>query len=145
MLNGKNKSGWFFDFYIYFDANLLSASPIIQIQFIIFILYNIIYYTLGYETVDLNGRVHTGFAIAQTTSRNGSRLSTARAFLRPARNRRNLHIMLNSTATRILFDRNKKAVGVEFLHDNELHRVSVDKEVIVSGGRFHEKFRAFFC
>jgi hypothetical protein len=42
--------------------------------------------------------------------------------------------MLNSTATRILFDRNKKAVGVEFAHDGELHRVSVDKEVIVSGG-----------
>lgn len=84
--------------------------------------------------MDLNGRTHTGFAIAQTTSRNGSRLSTARAFLRPARNRRNLHIMLNSTATRILFDRSKKAVGVEFVHDGELHRVSVDKEVIVSGG-----------
>lgn len=84
--------------------------------------------------MDLNGRTHTGFAIAQTTSRNGSRLSTARAFLRPARNRRNLHIMLNSTATRILFDRSKRAVGVEFVHDEQLHRVTVDKEVIVSGG-----------
>ncbi|KAL7292804.1 glucose dehydrogenase [FAD, quinone] [Trichogramma pretiosum] len=89
---------------------------------------------MGYETVDLNGRTHTGFAIAQTTSRNGSRLSTARAFLRPARNRRNLHVMLNSTATRILFDRNKKAVGVEFENDGVLQRVTVLKEVVVSGG-----------
>lgn len=89
---------------------------------------------IGYDNVDLNGRTHTGFAIAQTTSRNGSRLSTSRAFLRPARNRRNLHVMLNSTVTRILFDRNKKAVGVEFEHDGQLHRVAVDKEVIVSGG-----------
>ncbi|XP_018044473.1 PREDICTED: glucose dehydrogenase [FAD, quinone]-like [Atta colombica] len=89
---------------------------------------------LGYDTVDLNGRTHTGFAIAQTTSRNGSRLSTARAFLRPARNRPNLHIMLNSTATKILFDENNRAVGVEFLHDGMMKHVSVAKEVIVSGG-----------
>lgn len=88
----------------------------------------------GYDTVDLNGRAHTGFAIAQTTSRNGSRLSTSRAFLRPARNRPNLHIMLNSTATRILFDENNRAVGVEFVHDGKIQRVSVAKEVVVSGG-----------
>lgn len=84
--------------------------------------------------MDLNGRTHTGFAIAQTTSRNGSRLSTARAFIRPAKNRRNLHIMLNSTVTRILFDQNKQAVAVEFVHNDQLHRVNVRKEVIVSGG-----------
>ncbi|XP_012266950.1 glucose dehydrogenase [FAD, quinone] isoform X2 [Athalia rosae] len=89
---------------------------------------------LGYPVGDLNGRSHTGFAIAQTTSRNGSRLSTARAFLRPARGRRNLHVMLNSTVTRILFDNDKVAVGVEFLYNGQLHRVNVDKEVIVSGG-----------
>lgn len=88
----------------------------------------------GYDTVDLNGRTHTGFAIAQTTSRNGSRLSTSRAFLRPARNRPNLHIMVNSTATRILFDENNRAVGVEFVHDGKIQRVSVAKEVVVSGG-----------
>jgi len=90
--------------------------------------------TSGYDTVDLNGRTHTGFAIAQTTSRNGSRLSTARAFLRPARNRPNLHIMLNSTATKILFDENDRAVGVEFVHDGMTKQVSVAKEVVVSGG-----------
>lgn len=88
----------------------------------------------GYDTVDLNGRTHTGFTIAQTTSRNGSRLSTARAFLRPARNRPNLHIMLNSTATKILFDESNRAIGVEFVHDGMLKRVSVAKEVVVSGG-----------
>lgn len=91
----------------------------------------------GYNDVDLNGRTHTGFAIAQTTSRNGSRLSTARAFLRPARNRSNLHIMLNSTATKILFDQNKQAVGVEFLYNDQIRRVNVLKEVVVSGGNFN--------
>lgn len=42
--------------------------------------------------------------------------------------------MLNSTATRILFDNNKRAVGVEFVHDGKIHRVSVAKEVVISGG-----------
>lgn len=42
--------------------------------------------------------------------------------------------MLNSTATRILFDNNKRAVGVEFVHDGKVHRVSVAKEVVISGG-----------
>ncbi|XP_015592925.1 glucose dehydrogenase [FAD, quinone] [Cephus cinctus] len=89
---------------------------------------------MGYNVVDLNGRTHTGFAIAQTTSRNGSRLSTARAFLRPARDRRNLHVMLNSTVTRIIFDNNKRAVAVEFVHDDKIHQVAVNNEVIISGG-----------
>lgn len=44
--------------------------------------------------------------------------------------------MLNSTATRILFDENKQAVGVEFVHNDQLHRVNVLKEVVVSGGTF---------
>ncbi|XP_046737984.1 glucose dehydrogenase [FAD, quinone] [Diprion similis] len=89
---------------------------------------------LGYPVLDLNGRSHTGFTIAQTTSRNGSRLSTARAFLRPARNRRNLHIMLNTTVTKVLLDANKRAIGVEFFFDGKLHQVMANKEVIVSGG-----------
>ncbi|XP_051160896.1 glucose dehydrogenase [FAD, quinone]-like [Leptopilina boulardi] len=89
---------------------------------------------LGYNTIDLNGKSHTGWAIAQTTSGWGSRYSSARAFLRPARNRQNLHIMINSTVSKILFDRNKKAIGVEFYKNGKLIQVKVNKEVIVSAG-----------
>ncbi|XP_034948721.1 glucose dehydrogenase [FAD, quinone] [Chelonus insularis] len=89
---------------------------------------------LGYDNVDLNGRTHTGFAIAQTTTRNGSRLSTARAFIRPMKDRPNFHIMLNSTVTRILFDHDKQASAVEFVHNGQVQRVGVNKEVVVSGG-----------
>lgn len=46
--------------------------------------------------------------------------------------------MLNSTATRILFDNNKRAVGVEFVHDGKVLRVSVAKEVIISGGNYFD-------
>ncbi|XP_033217048.1 glucose dehydrogenase [FAD, quinone]-like [Belonocnema kinseyi] len=89
---------------------------------------------LGYDTVDLNGRNHTGFAIVQTTTKNGSRFSVARAFVQPARNRPNFHVILNSTVTKIIFDEKKQAVGVEFVRNGKLQRVGVDKEVIVSGG-----------
>lgn len=92
---------------------------------------------MGYEVRDLNGARHTGFAIAQTTSKNGSRYSSARAFLRPARDRPNLHVWLNATVTRVLIDPKKKsAYGVEVRRggDARTERVSARNEVIVSGG-----------
>ena len=84
--------------------------------------------------MDLNGRNHTGFAMPQTNSRYGVRYSTARAFLRPAKHRKNLHIMLNSTVTKIIFNQEKEAIGVEFFYNGKFKRVSVKKEVIVCGG-----------
>ncbi|KAK9497893.1 hypothetical protein O3M35_003797 [Rhynocoris fuscipes] len=91
---------------------------------------------IGYPIRDLNGASHTGFAIAQTTSRNGSRLSTAKAFLRPAKDRPNLHIMLNTTVTRILINEtSKEAYGVEIIRGNgQMERILSKLEVIVCGG-----------
>lgn len=90
---------------------------------------------MGYQVRDLNGALHTGFAIAQTTSRNGSRYSTARAFLRPAKERPNLHIMLNTTVTKVLIDPKKKmAYGVEVFRDGQKDRIMARNEVILSGG-----------
>ncbi|XP_065201705.1 glucose dehydrogenase [FAD, quinone] isoform X3 [Planococcus citri] len=90
---------------------------------------------LGYRNIDLNGKFHTGFAIAQTTSRNGSRLSTAKAFLRPAKDRPNLHILLNTTATKVLIDpKTKSAYGVEMFINGYTQRVLAKNEVIISGG-----------
>ncbi|XP_018046200.1 PREDICTED: glucose dehydrogenase [FAD, quinone]-like [Atta colombica] len=82
---------------------------------------------------DLNGDQFTGFTVAQTTSKNGVRISSASAFLRPHRNRRNLHISLNATATKILIE-NQRAVGVQFFQDGKLRVARATKEVIASGG-----------
>lgn len=90
---------------------------------------------LGYPTRDLNGIYHTGFSIAQTTSRNGSRVSSARAFLRPFKHRRNLHILMNATVTRILINTTtKQAYGVEVLNHGVKQVIYASKEIIVSGG-----------
>lgn len=90
---------------------------------------------LGYPIKDVNGNSHTGFMIAQTTNKNGSRLSTARAFLRPFKHRRNLHILMNSTVTRVLINTTtKQAYGIEVINNGIKQVIYARKEVIVSGG-----------
>jgi choline dehydrogenase-like flavoprotein len=91
---------------------------------------------LGYKVQDLNGANNTGFMIAQTNNKNGIRYSAARAFLRPAAKRPNLHILVNTTATKVLVDpRSKTAVGVQ-IRDiyGTVRSINARKEVIVSGG-----------
>jgi len=90
---------------------------------------------LGYKVRDLNGQFHTGFSIAQTTNKNGSRLSTSRAFLRPFKNRKNLHILLNSTVTRVLINQTtKQAYAVELLNNGVKQVIYANKEIVISGG-----------
>ncbi|XP_046753934.1 glucose dehydrogenase [FAD, quinone] [Diprion similis] len=89
---------------------------------------------LGYENRDINGANQTGFMLAQGTIRRGSRCSTAKAFLRPVRNRRNLHIALRAQATRIIFNKNKRAIGVEYVRDGRMNAVRVRREIISSSG-----------
>lgn len=90
---------------------------------------------LGHEIRDLNGARRTGFAIAQTTNRNGSRLSTAKAFLRPVKKRRNLTILLNSTVIKVLINPNtKQAYGIELFNNGKKEVIYATKEVIISGG-----------
>lgn len=56
---------------------------------------------MGYENRDINGEHQSGFMIAQGTIRGGSRCSTSKAFLRPARLRKNLHVAMNSHVTKV--------------------------------------------
>ncbi|KOX71153.1 Glucose dehydrogenase [acceptor] [Melipona quadrifasciata] len=90
---------------------------------------------MGYEVRDINGEHQTGFMVAQGTIRHGSRCSTAKAFLRPAKSRKNLHVALEAHVTKILIDpSSKRAYGVEFVRNGETLRVLAKKEVIVSAG-----------
>lgn len=92
---------------------------------------------LGQRVGDLNGARHTGFAIAQTTTRNGSRLSSARAFLRPARSRPNLHVLLNATVTRVILNgTGRRAEGVEIRRGDSGDTIVIRarNEVILSAG-----------
>ncbi|KAF5272017.1 hypothetical protein FQR65_LT04998 [Abscondita terminalis] len=90
---------------------------------------------LGYENRDINGQFQTGFMVAQGTMRRGSRCSTAKAFLRPVRLRKNLHVAMHAHVSRVLIDSvSRKAHGVEFLRGGKLHRARATKEVILCAG-----------
>nr|NVI72411.1 putative glucose dehydrogenase [Cucujiformia] len=76
-----------------------------------------------------------GFMIAQGTIRRGSRCSTAKAFLRPIRLRKNIHIALDSHVTKIIINpTTMKATGVEFIRYGRKQLVLARKEVILSAG-----------
>ena len=62
---------------------------------------------------DFNGASQDGVGYYQTTVGNGRRWSTAVAYLKPARDRKNLVVTPNAHATRILIE-NGRAVGVEY-------------------------------
>ena len=90
---------------------------------------------IGYDNRDINGEFQSGFMIAQGTIRRGSRCSTAKAFLRPVRLRKNLHVAMNSHVTKIIMDpKNLQAMGVEFVRNGKRHRIAATKEVIMSAG-----------
>lgn len=90
---------------------------------------------MGYANRDCNGEFQSGFMIPQGTIRRGARCSSAKAFLRPARLRKNLHIAMNAHVTHVIINPNTKtAQGVEFLRNGQRHTVRSTKEVILSAG-----------
>lgn len=57
---------------------------------------------MGYDVVDVNGPTQTGFSFTHATVKDGLRCSTAKAFLRTASKRKNLHIVMRSMVEKIL-------------------------------------------
>lgn len=82
---------------------------------------------------DFNGAAQEGVGTYQISTKNGRRMSAARAFLRPAMKRANVRVETNALATRILFE-GKRAVGVEYLQNGETKTARAGREVILSGG-----------
>ncbi|XP_046815226.1 glucose dehydrogenase [FAD, quinone]-like [Vespa crabro] len=90
---------------------------------------------MGYKIVDVNGQQQTGFAFFQYTMRRGARCSSAKAFVRPIKFRKNFHLSLWSHVTRVLIDPStKRAYGVEFIRNGRIETVLAKKEVILSAG-----------
>src|SRR5438132_4331892 len=90
--------------------------------------------TAGYRhTPDYNGASAEGFGNSQYTIRDGYRSSSANAFLRPARKRRNLAVETRAHVTRIL-TRGTRAIGVEFHNEMRVEHVTAEREVILAAG-----------
>ena len=85
---------------------------------------------------DYNGKSQEGVSYVQRTTRGRFRVSAAKAFLNPAKSRRNLQIITNAFVTKINF-KNKVAIGVEYLRGGRRGKkinLLANKEVILSSG-----------
>lgn len=82
---------------------------------------------------DFNGASQEGIGVYQITTRNGWRMSAAKAFLRPAARRANLRILSEAFATRIVFE-GRRARGVEIRLAGRTQVVAARREVILAAG-----------
>jgi choline dehydrogenase len=86
---------------------------------------------------DVNGPLRTGAGyINMNIAADGTRVSAARAFLRPNLGRPNLTLLLNANATRVVFE-GDRAVGVEIATGDTVQRVRATREVILAAGAIH--------
>lgn len=93
----------------------------------------------------------TGARYTPLTTRDHARLGTRERILETARAHPNLRVQLNALATTVLFDENMRAIGVQYLHGEnlyracskpseqpgELRRIYASREVILAGGAFN--------
>ncbi|WP_421740675.1 GMC family oxidoreductase [Cellulomonas sp.] len=82
---------------------------------------------------DVNGAEQYGVTFYDVTQRNARRESASTAFLRPAKDRENLHVVARAQASRVVV-KDGRAVGLEFTTKDGLHKVRANREVILSGG-----------
>jgi choline dehydrogenase len=85
---------------------------------------------------DFNGASQEGAGFFQTTTRRGRRASSAYSYLKPAKNRGNLHIETSALAQRIVFE-GKRARAVEYKQNGNLRTALARKEILVSGGAYN--------
>lgn len=82
---------------------------------------------------DFNAKYQEGIGHYQITTRNGFRMSAAKAYLHPVKSRKNLNIICRAHVKKILFQ-GRVATGVEYEYKGYTHIASAVKEVILSAG-----------
>jgi choline dehydrogenase len=91
----------------------------------------------GYPaTDDVNGYRQEGFAKFDRNIHRGRRLSAARAYLHPVRDRANLDVLTSTLVTRVRFE-GKRAVGIDCELPGRRKRSIGAGEVILCGGAFN--------
>uniref|UniRef100_A0A2A4JSK9 Glucose-methanol-choline oxidoreductase N-terminal domain-containing protein n=1 Tax=Heliothis virescens TaxID=7102 RepID=A0A2A4JSK9_HELVI len=91
---------------------------------------------IGYDYhLDINPDHPIGFTNLMFNIGNETRQSTAHKFLSPLKHHPNLYLLINTLATKLIFDNKKTAIGVEVItEDNKILRLKAKKEVIVTAG-----------
>lgn len=89
---------------------------------------------LGYKYVSDMSETFVGMSQLLLNVNEGQRCSAAKAFLIPAKDRPNLHIIKHAHVSEIEFDSLNSVTGVKFLINNQPLTVKTRKEVILSAG-----------
>jgi choline dehydrogenase len=83
---------------------------------------------------DVNGPMRPGAGyINMNIAADGTRVSAARAFLRPALSRPNLTLLLNTNVVKLNF-KGTRCVGARLMTDGALKDIAADREVILAAG-----------
>jgi choline dehydrogenase len=86
---------------------------------------------------DVNGPLRAGAGyINMNIAADGSRVSAARAFLQPNLSRPNLTLLLDTNATKVVFE-GDRAAGVQLASGDSLRSVRAEREVILAAGTIH--------
>ncbi|XP_049852339.1 glucose dehydrogenase [FAD, quinone]-like [Schistocerca gregaria] len=87
---------------------------------------------LGYLVRDLNQEEATGFMLTQTTTDHGRKCSTARAYISQCS--RNLQVITNAIATKILFRMKYEANAVTYVQSKQNFTVKARRGIVLSAG-----------
>uniref|UniRef100_A0A915CAT4 Uncharacterized protein n=1 Tax=Parascaris univalens TaxID=6257 RepID=A0A915CAT4_PARUN len=84
---------------------------------------------------DITKKEKIGFSSAFYWRKSDDRSASVLDYLAPeVQSRFNLHILSGARATKIAFDLNGMATGVSYIYEGRLHRVLVNREVVLSAG-----------
>lgn len=85
---------------------------------------------------DYNDGHYEGASYLQYSTRRGWRSSSAVGYLKPARGRRNLDVLVDTLVARVIIE-DRIATGVEILRGNQRVRIAATREVILAAGPVH--------
>ncbi|HWL28016.1 MAG TPA: GMC family oxidoreductase N-terminal domain-containing protein [Burkholderiaceae bacterium] len=85
------------------------------------------------RTPDYNGGPYEGVRYLEQNARNGRRQTSAVAFLRPARHRKNLTIRTDAFVRRVVLE-DGRCTGVEYDHDGQRLQALAAREVVLCAG-----------
>jgi choline dehydrogenase len=86
------------------------------------------------KTDDFNRGDNHGCGYFHVNQRTGLRVSTAKAFLKPARGRANLEVLTRAEVDRIVLDGNKRVTGLALRYKGAPATVDVAGELVLSAG-----------
>lgn len=87
------------------------------------------------ESYNINSDTQIGISKTFATIKDGRRMSTARSFLTPAKDRSNLFVMKNTIVIKVILNQdNKIAIAVEIENSQGKNIICANREIILSAG-----------